>query len=843
MSQTDTLKNTLYALTGSGLNRYRLDIPSCPSLLDVEDFSGFEATSQLYHYDIRFTSSDLNIDATQLLSKPATLTMGAGPLTGLAEHKVVHGVVTHFNRISGSRDQATYQIIIEPFLALLGNQFRTHRFFVNKSVPEVVTDVLQEHGLKGWEYEFKLRADYPKREQINQYQESDLAFIERLLAEVGIFYFFTLQPDTQTEVVHFADKQSAWQFGKTLPLNSPSGANDNGADSVWGVNVRHNVVERSVTASDYNHRQAQKVLLSAPADMTRGDGDGITYGDVYHYRPRHLERGDKIDPAAETGNFWARLEHERFLSRQTSISGSSTDATLAPTQVLTITETAIPSTLPHETENGIVITRTGYSASRKDALRVVWEGMPYSETRCWRPAAKPRPKVTGTMTARVTSARDNDIYAWQDASGMYRVKFDADRDEKLSGQESMPVRFAKPYGGDEYGFHFPLIQGSEVAVAFHEGDPDRPYIAHALHDSRHVDHVTEKNSTRNVIRTAGLNKLRMEDKRGEEHIKLSTEYGGKTQLNLGHNVDAGRSLRGEGAELRTDDWVSIRGGKGIFITADNQPKAQGQMLDMNAAIAQLQGALQLVTSLAKSASVSGVMEADTGSQQQLSNVLAQLKGAGLLASAPAGIGLVTPKNIQLSAGHTLTATAGENVDMSIMKKFTVAAGEAISLFAQRMGMKLFAARGKVDIQAQTDAMRLQSDKAMNINSVSGEIVLNAAQGITLTSKGGAYIKIKDGAIEIGAPGKIDLKSANILWGGSASLEQALSPMTVSDPEFHNPMNGCFRVLDKSTKQPKPYVPYRIETADGQIIRGMTDENGMTQSHYGLDSEAINLFFE
>ncbi|EKY3200083.1 type VI secretion system tip protein VgrG [Cronobacter turicensis] len=843
MSQTDTLKNTLYALTGSGLNRYRLDIPSCPSLLDVEDFSGFEAMSQLYHYDIRFTSSDLNIDATQLLSKPATLTMGAGPLTGLAEQKVVHGVVTHFKRISGSRDQATYQIIIEPFLALLGNQFRTHRFFVNKSVPEVVTEVLQEHGLKGWEYEFTLRADYPKREQINQYQESDLAFIERLLAEVGIFYFFTLQPDTQTEVVHFADRQSAWQFGKTLPLNSPSGANDNGADSVWGVNVRHNVVERSVTASDYNHRQAQKVLLSAPADMTRGDGEGVTYGDVYHYRPRHLERGDKIDPAAETGNFWARLEHERFLSRQTSISGSSTDATLAPAQVLTITETTIPPTLPRETENGIVIISAGYSASRKNALRVVWEGMPYSETRCWRPAAKPRPKVTGTMTARVTSARDNDIYAWQDASGLYRVKFDADRDDKLSGQESMPVRFAKPYGGDEYGFHFPLIQGTEVAVAFHEGDPDRPYIAHALHDSRHVDHVTEKNSTRNVIRTPTNNKLRMEDKRGEEHIKLSTEYGGKTQLNLGHNVDTGRSLRGEGAELRTDDWVSIRGGKGIFITADNQPKAQGQMLDMDAAIAQLQGALQLVTSLAQSASVSGAMEADTGSQQQLSNVLAQLKGAGLLASAPAGIGLVTPKNIQLSADHTLTATAGENVDMSIMKKFTVAAGEAISLFAQRMGMKLFAARGKVDIQAQTDAMRLQSDKAMNINSVSGEIVLNAAQGITLTSKGGAYIKIKDGAIEIGAPGKIDLKSANILWGGSASLEQALSPMTVSDPEFHNPMNGCFRVLDKSTKQPKPYVPYRIETADGQIIRGMTDENGMTQSHYGLDSEAINLFFE
>ena len=526
MRLTDTLNTMVTTVTGKALNRYRLDIPSCTADIDVEDFSGSEAMSELYSYTINFTSADKNIDARQIMSKPATLTMGAGNLLSLADRKVVHGVVTHFERTGGSADEAQYCIVLEPFLALLGNQFRTHRFFVNKSVPEVVAEVLTEHGLKGWEYEFTLKADYPKREQINQYQENDLAFIERLLAEVGIFYFFTLQPDTQTEVVHFADKQSAWTFGKKLPLNSPSGANDNAADSVWDVHVWHNVVERSVIASDYNHREAQNVLMSVPADMTRGDGEGNTYGDVYHYRPRHLERGDKITPTAETGNFWARLEHERYLSTQTTVTGSSTDHTLGPAQVLTITETAIPPTLPRETENGLVIISAGYSASRQNALKVEWAAMPYYENRCWRPAAKKRPVVSGTLTARVTSAKDNDIYAWQDASGMYRVKFDADRDDKRQGMESMPVRFAKPYGGDKYGFHFPLIQGTEVAIAFHEGDPDRPYIAHALHDSRHVDHVTELNSTRNVIRTAGLSKLRMEDKRGEEHVKRSTEYGG-----------------------------------------------------------------------------------------------------------------------------------------------------------------------------------------------------------------------------------------------------------------------------------------------------------------------------
>ncbi|MCZ7841437.1 type VI secretion system tip protein VgrG [Leclercia adecarboxylata] len=840
MTLKDSLQNAL--ATPGTLNRYRLDIPSCTWPLDVEEFSGMEGMSRIYAYDIIFTSTNRQLDASEFLRKPATLTMGAGLLEVLPEQKKVHGVITDFRRISGSADQTLYRITLKPFISLLDRQFRSHRFFVNKSVPEVVELILQEHGLHGWEYEFNLKQNYPKREQINQYQESDLAFIQRLLAEVGIFYFFTLQEDAQSEVVHFADAQRSLMFGKTLPVNSPSGMSDNGAESVWGLNVTHNVVEASVTARDYNHRDAQSILQSAPADMTRGDGEGVTYGDAYHYRLRHLARGDKIDPQAETANFYARLDHERFLADQSQITGHSTAAWLAPAQVLTITDN-LPPTLPALLQEPVLLISTHFTASRKSALQVDIFGVPYSETVCWRPPLLPRPKVTGTMTARVTSAKANDIYAWQDASGLYRVKFDADRDGKAQGQESMPVRLAKPYGGDVYGFHFPLIQGTEVAIAFHEGDPDRPYIAHALHDSRHVDHVTEKNSTRNVIRTPTNNKLRMEDKRGEEHIKLSTEYGGKTQLNLGHNVDASRGLRGEGAELRTDDWVTIRGGKGIFLSADAQPKAQGQMLDMNAAIAQLQGALQLVTALAQSASVSGALEADIASQQQLGNMLAQLKDAGLLASAPAGIGLVTPKTIQLSAGHTLTATAGGNADISIIKKFTVAAGETISLFAQKMGMKIFAARGIVDIQAQTDAMRLQSDKKMNINSVSGEIVLNAAQGITLTSKGGAYIKIKDGSVEIGAPGKIDLKSANILWGGSASLEQALSPVSVSDPEFYNPMNGGFRILDTSTKQPKPYVPYRIETADGKLIRGVTDENGITQSHYGLDPDSINLFFE
>ena len=712
------------------------------------------------------------------------LTMGGGALQQLADCKRVHGVVTAFRRISSSEDQSKYQITLEPFLSLLDKQFRSHRFFVNKSVPEVVEQVLQEHHLHDWEYEFNLKQHYPRREQINQYQESDLAFIQRLLAEVGIFYFFTLQEEAQSEVVHFADAQRALMFDKTLPVNSPSGMSDSGTESIWGLNITHNVVEANVTTRDYNPRDAQSVLQSATADMTRGNGEGITYGEVYHYKLRHRERGDKIDPQTETANFYARLDHERFLAHQTLITASSTAAWLAPAQVLNVTD-SLPSTLPAPVQDPLLITGTGFTASRREALRVSLLAVPYSETLCWRPPLLPRPKVTGTMTARVTSAKANDIYAWQDASGLYRVKFDADRDEKGQGQESMPVRLAKPYGGDVYGFHFPLIQGTEVAIAFHEGDPDRPYIAHALHDSRHVDPVTEKNSTRNVIRTPANNKLRMEDKRGEEHIKLSTEYGGKTQLNLGHNVNAQRELRGEGAELRTDKWVSIRGGAGVFISADKQPSAGDRMLAMEEAI------------------------------------------------APQGVSISSPQAVRLSSGSaSVGIVSQQNTDISALKRFTVAAGEAVSLLARKAGMKLFAAKGKIEIQAQDDALEATAKKDITVTSVEGRVEITAAEELVVNCAG-AYIRLSGGNIELGCPGNILLKSANVQKMGAADYDANKPELPVGFSEF-------FTAKDEESGEILPFTRYRITTGEGKVFEGRTDAEGKTVAVYTALPDALHI---
>ncbi|MFK8332312.1 DUF2345 domain-containing protein, partial [Pseudomonas sp. BJa5] len=452
------------------------------------------------------------------------------------------------------------------------------------------------------------------------------------------------------------------------------------------------------------------------------------------------------------------------------------------------------------------------------------------------------PQIAGTVPARVSSTRANDPYGHIDLHGRYKVRFLFDRDSWRLGEESLWLRLARPYAGDTHGLHLPLLAGTEVAVAFEQGDPDRPYIAHALHDDQHPDHVNLRNYKRNVLRTPANNKLRLDDTRGQEHIKLSTEHSGKSQLNLGHLVDGQKQKRGEGFELRSDGWGALRAGKGLFISADGQPKAQGQVLDMSSAIAQLNSALELVATLAQSAAASGALAADVQSQQALKSMLAGLADAGLVASAPAGIAQTTPGNLQLSSGQTLTATAGDSADFSVLKRFSVAAGQAISLFAQKLGLKLFAARGPVEIQAQSDAMTLQAEKALTLNSINGELLLNAQHGITLVSRG-AYIKLKDGSIEFGAPGQIGIRNDHITWGGAASLDTALVPMTLQDPVYQYPTQGRFQVLDQVSQAPKPHVAYRLEAGDGSVVRGVTDENGYSQPHHGIQAQNIRLFFE
>ncbi|ECG8635778.1 type VI secretion system tip protein VgrG, partial [Salmonella enterica subsp. arizonae] len=504
-----------------GQTRYGLDINDSTVKADVLRFRGREALSEPFNWDIEFTSLEAHIPPEQVLMKYASFRMRNG--------KNVHGMVTRLEWLSTSRDQSHYRLTLSSRLTLLGYT-RQCAVYQNQSVPEVVEQVLRKHGLEGPDFEFRLERTYPARELITQWQETDLQFIQRILSEVGI-YWRTMMDDVRgLDTYILADSQLNYQFDVQLPYSEPSGLFDGAAESVWDVRTWHNIATGTVATRNYNYRTA-----TTPMDATVSvRNDAVTTGEHYRYAAPYRVAGDDASPEPETesGAFYARIHHERELNRSARIHLFSNAAHLTPGQVLEPQGDAITAL-----KEGVILTQVTYRGARDSRLHVSVWGMPYTERYCFRPVEVPRPVIPGTLPARIESREKNNIYAHLDEQGRYRVKLDFDREGTESGYGYLWLRMAKPYAGETLGWHTPLIDGTEVAIAYSNGDIDLPYIAYALHDSEHPDHVTRDNHTRNVLRTPANNKLRMEDRRGEEHVRLATEYG-KTQLNSGHLVDA-----------------------------------------------------------------------------------------------------------------------------------------------------------------------------------------------------------------------------------------------------------------------------------------------------------------
>ncbi|MEP9273910.1 type VI secretion system tip protein VgrG, partial (plasmid) [Enterobacter hormaechei] len=624
--------------------------------LDVLAFEGDEALSTPFSYRIEFTSADHAISKEMMLMKAASLTLQAPVDQGYGIKiqqpvRVIQGVVTGFERLGTSKDETRYAVTLEPRLALLS---RSHQnaIYQDMSVPQIVEKILRErHGMRGQDFLFSLSKEYPRREQVMQYAEDDLHFITRLLGEVGIWFRFTTDTRLNIDVAEFYDSQQGYEKGVTLPSVPPSGQHSQGVDSVWEMESHHNVVQKAVSTRDYNYRQASEDM-NARVDAT--GGDTTTCGEAYHYGDNYLTPGSAYDrnPAPESGAFYARIRHERYLNGQTQTVAFTSCPVLSPGMLLTVTG---GFEVAEVFAQGVVVTAMHSHAQRDADFCVRFDGIPDSPDFSFRPEPGSRPVMAGTLPARVTSTTENDTYGHIDKDGRYRVNMLFDRENWETGFESLWVRQSRPYAGDTYGLHLPLLAGTEVAIGFEGGNPDRPYIAGVLHDSAHGDHVTIRNYRRNVLRTPANNKIRLDDERGKEHIKVSTEYGGKSQLNLGHLVDSEKQQRGEGFELRTDSWGAIRAQKGIFISADGQAKAQGQVLDMEPALARLSAALVEMESLAACAQQAQALAADVGRQQKLlKQKIEQLHEEVILGSAPKGMALVSGEDMQLSASDNMT---------------------------------------------------------------------------------------------------------------------------------------------------------------------------------------------
>ncbi|MBT2865900.1 type VI secretion system tip protein VgrG [Chromobacterium violaceum] len=489
-----------------------------------------------------------------------------------------------------------------------------------------------------------------------------------------------------------------------------------------------------------------------------------------------------------------------------------------------------------------------------------------------------KPTSLGVQTATVVGPAGEEVHT--DQHGRIKVQFHWQRPDEhptigasLDDKSSCWLRVAMPSAGAGWGHQFIPRIGQEVLVDFIEGDIDRPVITGVLYNGSHPTPdfsgagSLPANKTLSGIKSkehqgGGYNELLFDDTPGEVRAKLSSEPG-KTQLNQGylaHPRSNGKAQpRGDGFELRTDHHGAIRAAHGLLLSTEAQNGASGKQLAREHAQSQLDAALSLSQALAETASGQLADTMETGPDEigpdnakagkktdgHLQHHVDALKAweagsntdkdgktakeqAGqqplLVLSAPAGIAALTEQSQTVSAGQNLNLVAQRDANHTTGRRWIHNVGQHISLFVagvkDKVALKLIAAKGKVQVQAQSDAMELTADKDVTITSVKQKIHLNGKQEILLTS-GGAYVRIKDGKIELHAPGTVSFKGASHDWSGGTSLGQTYNAMPQTK------FDDRFQLVDQHTGKPLANHKYEIHREFGGVERGFTDSEGYT----------------
>jgi type VI secretion system secreted protein VgrG len=473
------------------------------SQIDVLSLDGEERLGQLFHFDVEVTTPDGSLDEEAVMTSPLTLSF----VRNDAIERRVHGIAANIEERTTTGDQGyrSYYIRLVPRL-WLGTVNEALDIFMDKSIPEVIEDKLGMWGFElGTDFVMRLRTDYPKREFVVQYRESDVAFISRWCEHLGIT--LSLEHDEQRDVVVFSDHQEAFaeiEGEAAVPFR------DAGAGSgVSALVAKRRTMPRRIVMRDYNYRTPGVDLTVIEEVPTGRAGDVVEYG--AHFK------------TPSEGKWFAGLRVQQVLSTQRVLNGQATEprlragATFAleghPAGELELLVTEVD----HRAE--LAGPRGGRgSLSYGTTFRAIAKELTFRP-----PRITPRPKVTGVLNGVIDASAKGD-YAEIDADGRYRVKFLYDTAQRDEGLASKLVRMAQPHAGGGYGMHFPLRPGVEVILTCVDGDPDRPVIASTVPNPSNPSPVTGGNNARNIIRTGGGNEINIDDTEGSHRIKMTTPH-------------------------------------------------------------------------------------------------------------------------------------------------------------------------------------------------------------------------------------------------------------------------------------------------------------------------------
>ena len=909
----NSMLESLLGLAGWGQNARLLTLttPGVANMLLAESARIVEALGPRpehagFRIDLTVLSPNAHQSLTALLGQPVRLDLQTSGLRQLP--RPFHGHITEIVRLGANGGFARYRLVIEPWLAFLGHNCDSY-LFQEKSVIEIVDELLGDWKSQGklapeWRWDLADVSAYPKRGLTVQYQESDLAFLKRLLAEEGLFCWFEHQSaDSETLGSHrlvIADHNSVFTDNSQAVFRFSQPGATLSEDSVDRWHGLRQLETTELSAASWDYRSCSARPQSATSRIDSGKAVPlIAYDDPGQYAWQNAAHGERM-----LGN-----QRQALDARAKQFHASGTVRTDAPATCFTLAAHAehdldtpaarrflITSVTPRARNNlaesvpdALEVLDTTDNETAVDFYRNEFQAIRASIP--WRPLMadaqgrwiNPRPTARGALTAIVVGTGDP---THTDRDGRIRVQFPWQRGSQSANRLAHPsdsdnapasnmlgvwLRVMTPVAGANWGGHMTPRPGQEVLVAFQNGNIDRPVIigtvyngqgngdaqgnqlgsgamqaspnAPAFFAGKEADPHTHGASLSGIKSQqlgnsrdgqGGYNQLVFDDTPGQPRIELATtEY--QSRLQLGHlkqqSDNARQADRGHGAELATAGALALRAGNGLLLSADARHGASSTHLDSREPIAQTENAQSLTNSLADVASkqnaslkgdpqpdklpvseglghalkVLGATQSQNASSASAGDIKATGGGSGtvpawsearLQYAAPGGIAQLTPANLIMVAGKSLSLATGQDTNLIAQGNHSLAVKDGIALFTvgkannkskpnTETGIHLHAASGTVSLQSQSGKTTAAADKKVTIASTTGS--LNAsAKGHVLATAQGAYLKIEGGDIQLHAPGKVELKASqkNLAGPGTSSSETPLLPQAgdLKDPE-------------------------------------------------------------
>jgi len=803
------------------------------------------------------------------------------------------GIITAAKQGHSDGALSVYQLTLEDATSLWHKR-RNSRVFLNKSIKAIseilFTEWQKRSGLfaKSLSLDLSgLNREYDVRPLVIQSNESDYDFLTRLWRSEGINWLIdekeliipisaqTIQP----QVLRLVDEQQYFQALKRRSIRFHRSHATEQFDTITSLIAERQLVPNSVAlqrwqAIDLEQEQNQQLVNIQQSSVQ--DHTSLSLEDVWNISPAWTSDLKREDQA--TSSSPAQLDqlshYHAMQSKYFKASSSVRDAQVG--YWFELHDHPEIDQHPHNEREFLILGKHFYNQNNlpKDLLLQLDQLMQSSH---WKVLDDERqgnelylirrdipviPKyhplqhrpMAYPQRAKVVGSEGETIYVDEWGRVKVRFLFTRSEDHQHDGgagandndTDSAWVDVLTPWAGEGYGARFHPRIGEIVVIDFFEGDIDRPFIVGRIHEAERYQTMFDKKGqlpfTKKLsgIRSQevdgeGFNQIRFDDTTGQISAQLQSSHGA-SQLNLGNlshpKEDEASDGRGEGFELRTDQWGALRAGAGLLLSTYKQENANANHLNTSPAKSQLESNLnhsKALSEIAKSQQTDPLEGLDhlkkflDQIEQQDQSKAETFKQALMLLCAPNSIALSTNEDLYLSADQQINHSAADNINFSTQKSLIAHAQDKISLFAAQQGLKAVAAKGKVELQAQDDAIETIARHKVKIISTEDRIEIISPKEIVLTA-GGSQLKINGQGVFGVTGGKFECKAGQHIFKEGAKTIYEIPELPKSGPYAVDFLFNSLGGSGIEGAEVTMFIPENKEI----LWEGKTDSNGKTQ---------------